>query len=118
VFALTIVTLVLGFAGGMYVSLRYLPPLAGTREGTIATWTVRLLVACAAAWTAVTIYDMVHEYATLSGPGHVEFLGSSKAGILRDTVQSILQLDGLLIGAAGIIYLLAPAEEAGEREPA
>jgi hypothetical protein len=110
VFALTIATLVLGLAAGIYVSARFLPPLAKTREGAIATWTVRVLIGCATAWAAVSIYDMIHAYATdVSREGGFP-ASLDKSEILKSAVESIF-----LIGSAGIIYLLAPAEDAREQ---
>jgi hypothetical protein len=110
VFALTITTLVLGFAAGMYAAISYLPPLAETREGVITTWTVRALIACATAWTAVEIYDLIHAYATFT----FQLGNITRAELLNETVHSIFTLSGLLIAAAAIVYLLAPADDGPE----
>jgi hypothetical protein len=112
-FALTIATLVLGFVAGVYLSARFLPPLAGSREGVLMTWTVRVLVGSAVAWAAVTIYDMIHAYAVhAAGEVGVHLTGIDKAEVLKSTVGSILVPDALLVGFAAVIYLLAPTDEA------
>ena len=95
----------------MYLAARFLPPLAETREGAIATWVVRVLFGGAVAWAALQIYFMIHAYATY---GHREqpfpLAGSDKTEILTSTVESILLLGGLLVGAASVVYLLGPTE--------
>jgi hypothetical protein len=53
---LTVASLVLGFATGTYIAFRFLPPLADTNEGLIATWIVRLLFGCALAWACSEVY--------------------------------------------------------------
>jgi hypothetical protein len=115
VFALTITMLVLGLGAGLYAAARFLPPLAETREGAIATWTVRALVGGATAWTALALYDLIHAYVTSTQREGSMPVTIDKAEVLQTTVQSILLLDSLLIGAAGIIYLLAPTDDA--RDP-
>jgi hypothetical protein len=114
VFALTIASLVLGLAGGVYAAIRFLPPLASTREGTMATWVVRLLFGCAVAWTAQEIYVAVHQYAYLGSDTGLGSIGSTRAEILKSTVESTLLLGSLLVGSASIVYLLAPADEPHE----
>ncbi len=108
-FALTITTLVIGLAAGVYLAIRFLPPLASTREGVVAEWTVRILIGCATGWAASTIYEAVHAYVYLHGNTLTPALSNDDTTeILRSTVQNILLVDSLLIGFAGAIYLLAP----------
>jgi hypothetical protein len=107
-FGPTIACLVLGLAAGVWAAAHSLPPLADTREGLIATWLVRGLVGCALAWAAVQIYYTIHAYVNLHSNELFPRSGQNRSEILSLTVQSILLLDGILIGAAAIIYLLAP----------
>ncbi|HXD53906.1 MAG TPA: hypothetical protein VN618_04055 [Solirubrobacteraceae bacterium] len=107
-FGPTIACLVLGLAAGMWSAARYLPPRAQTEEGVIATWLVRGLIGCALAWAAVQIYFAIHAYANLHSDGTFPRLGASRTEILSETVQSILLLDGLLIGVAAVVHLLTP----------
>ncbi len=108
-FGPTIACLVVGLAVGTWSAWRYLPPLAATREGAIAAWVVRGFFGCAVAWAAMQIYYAVHAYATLHP--HGEFTRfENRSEILTSTFQSIALLDGLLIGAAAVIYLLAPVQ--------
>jgi hypothetical protein len=109
-FVLTIASLLVGLAGGVYLAASYLPPLAQTREGAIATWVVRILFGCAVAWTCLQIYSTVHAFVYL---GHFEGVGGAierRSNILTDAVQSVLLLGSLLVGSASIVYLLAPTE--------
>ena len=74
-----------------------------------------MLIGCATAWAAVSIYDMIHAYAThLSREGGFP-ASLDKSEILKSAVESIFLIGSLLIGSAGIIYPLAPAEDAREQ---
>ena len=126
-FGLSIACLVVGAAGGVYLAARFLPPLASTQEGVIATWIVRVFFAGAVAWIAVQLYFMIHAYANLHREGAgFPLPGDDKSQILTSTLQTILLYGGLLVGAASIIYLLAPTDDtsaaaapsAGEHVPA
>jgi ABC-type xylose transport system permease subunit len=110
VFALTITTLVLGLAAGIFLAVRFLPPLADGRDGQIATWVVRVLIGCAVAWAAEQIYFGIHTYATGNIREAAESASFDKSSVLTGTVQSILLIDSLLIGFAGAIYLLGPPQ--------
>jgi hypothetical protein len=112
VFGLSIACLAVGAAGGAYLAARFLPPLAQTREGVIATWVVRVLFGSAAGWIALQVYFMIYAYANYGHrePGSIPIPTTGKTEILTSTVQSILGLGGLLVGSASVVYLLAPTE--------
>jgi hypothetical protein len=107
-FGPTIACLVLGLAAGIWSARRYLPALAPTREGTIASWVVRCLFGCAVAWAALQIYLAVHAYANLHSDEFFPHSSDNRSEILIEMVQSILLQGGLLLGSAAVVYLLAP----------
>jgi hypothetical protein len=109
-FPLTIASLVVGLGGGVYLAAAFLPPLARTREGAIATWIVRVLFGCAVAWTCFEIYSTVHAYVNLGHTESIRSLGERRSEILTGMVQSVLLLGSLLVGSASIVYLLAPTD--------
>jgi hypothetical protein len=116
VFGLSIACLVVGAAGGGYLAARFLPPLARTTEGVIATWVVRVLFAGAVAWTALQLYFMIYGYVNLHHEGGFPArISGDKTEILTGTVQQILLYGAILVGSASIIYLLAPTDDADER---
>ena len=104
----TIISLVLGLAGGLFLAVRFLPPLAPTREGIIATGLVRLLFAFAVSWTCVQIYLAVHAYAVFQPQG--AFGVYERSEILTHAVESILMPGAVLVGLAAVVFLLAPTE--------
>ncbi len=115
-FGLSIACLVVGAAGGGYLAARFLPPLAQTREGVIATWVVRTLFAGAVAWTALQLYFMIYGYVNLHHEaGFPARISGDKTEILTGTVQSILLYSAILVGSASVIYLLAPTDGAEDR---
>jgi hypothetical protein len=83
--------LALGFTAGTYLAFRFLPPLADTREGLIATWIVRLLFGCAGAWACSELYYVVRAYVGLSRiDGSFQSLSEIRSNILTGAVKSIL----------------------------
>jgi hypothetical protein len=110
VFLLSIIFSLGGFAAGVYLTYRFVPPLRGTREGTIASWIVRVLTGAALSWAALELYFCIYAFAKFR-PN--EFRGPVVTGgrteILTHALHSIFLLSGLLLAAAAIVYLLAPA---------
>jgi len=113
VFALSIIFALGGFAAGVYLTYRFVPPLRDTREGTIASWIVRALTGAALSWAALELYFCIYAFANFSPTN--EFRGpivnGARTEILTETLRSIFLLSGLLLAAAAIVYLLAPAED-------
>ena len=111
-FGLSIACLAVGTASGVYLAVRFLPPLARTREGVIAAWVVRVLFGSAVGWIALQIYFMIYAYANYGHrePGSIPIPTTGKTAILTSTVESILLIGSLLVGSASIVYLLAPTE--------
>jgi hypothetical protein len=111
VFLLSIILSLGGFAAGVYLTYRFVPPLRDTREGTIASWIVRVLIGAALSWAALELYFCIYAFANFSRTN--EFRGpivnGARTAILTQTVHSIFLLSGLLLAAAAIVYFLAPA---------
>ncbi len=107
VFALTIISLLVGLGAGLYLTIGFLPALAATFEGTLATWLVRVLVALAASWTCVQIYLAIHAYAIGVPPGI--YATYERSEILTHAVESILMPAAVLVALAAVVFLLAPA---------
>jgi hypothetical protein len=118
VFPLSIIFSLGGFAAGVYLTYRFVPPLRDTREGAIAAWIVRGLTGAAFSWAALELYFCIYAFANLNHTN--EFRGpivnGARSEILTHTVHSIFLLSGLLFAAAAIVYLLAPAGD--EETPA
>jgi hypothetical protein len=108
VFAGTIICLVAGLAGGLFLTIRFLPPLAHTDEGVIATWLVRVLLGLGTAWTVVQIYLAIHAYAVFQPQG--AFGVYARSEILTHAVESILMPGAIVVGLAAVVFLLAPTE--------
>jgi hypothetical protein len=113
VFLLSIILSLGDFAAGVYLTYRFVPPLRGTREGTIAAWIVRVLAGAALSWAALELYFCIYAFANFGRTN--EFKGpivdGARTEILTHTLRSIFLLSGLLLAAAAIVYLLAPTED-------
>lgn len=113
-FGLSITFVIAGFLAGMYLVYRFVPPLAATREGVIASWVVRAFVGAAFGWTAFHLYLGIYAFVNYADNNNGVFPlpNGSRTEILLAVMQPIFSLGGLLIAAATIIYLLAPVGEA------
>lgn len=109
-FAITITSLVVGFAIGVLLAWRFLPPLATTREGVLATWLVRILFGLGISWSCLQVYYAIHSYVSLTSREAILGLGESRSDILSRAVSSILMPGALLVGLSAAIFLLAPTD--------
>jgi hypothetical protein len=122
--ALTIVTTLVGFALGAYVTYRYAPAL-GNAPGSVAVGLIVCgLVGAASGLACMYVYLAIHAFATtpaldtgLASAGIESGGRSPDASIFTNAVYSIASESGVLLAVAAGVYLLVPTapEPAAER---
>jgi hypothetical protein len=91
------------FGVGIVVSGHWLPDLAPGPIGGVTFFVVCGLFAAALSLAGLHVYSTINEIHHSSGEGI-----ASKAEILANGLRNVLLDSGMLVGLAGIVYLLAP----------
>jgi hypothetical protein len=94
------------FAAGVICASRWLPDSASGPVGGLAFFTVVGLFSAALGIAGLHGYSIVRDLETGPSGG-----GLDRAEILADGLQALLLDAGMLIGLAGIVFLLAPAPD-------
>jgi hypothetical protein len=95
----------LAFAAGVYIAERFAPPLAATRTGLVARWTVDALTGAACAVIVLTLFLAVRVATENPYPGF------ARGDSIGSELATALWQGGLLVGLAAVVHLLAPAPE-------
>ncbi len=117
-FVLSLVACLMGFGVGVYLTYRFVPTLAATREGSIVSWIVRGLTGAALSWMALQVYFGIYAFVNYNGePGGLPrpVPNGGRTAILAETLESIFLLSGLLIAAATVVHLLGPMEDSSRK---
>ena len=98
-----------GFAGGVPLAARLLPPLAATREGRLATVLVRILLGAAFALLFVSVWELANDLNAFKELEGDRPLPTGR--VVAEQLGALLYEVGVLLGLAGAIQLLAPLPE-------
>jgi hypothetical protein len=104
-----LVVVIAGFVLGVYAGRRFVPPLAASIQGRIASWIVAALAGAAAGVTVDALWVAARTLTQVSGqPAGPIGLAEQ---VITSTAQQILLQAGALIALAAIVYLLGPTDD-------
>ncbi|HUA11690.1 MAG TPA: hypothetical protein VMA83_06770 [Solirubrobacteraceae bacterium] len=102
-----LIVVVVCFAGGVWATLRWLPPLARGPAGTLAYYGVCVLAGGVLAIVGLEVWEVIHVLSTSEPRGEGVF-GRDKAEIVADALAQIFRDAGSLAALTLIAYLVAP----------
>ncbi len=108
--AVPIIIFVVCLAVGVYASSRWLPELESGAVGGLSFFVVCGLLGAAFAVFGLRIYLIVENLEVFPGPGSLKRLTVAQG------LETMLWECGVLLGAAAVVYLLAPAATANAGE--
>jgi hypothetical protein len=101
--AIPIVVFVATFGGGVIITRRWLPRLAGGRVHLAAFWIVCGLVGAATGAVGLDVYETVRRMEQ----GGLKLLYNGNGNVLASGLSGALFDGGTLLGFAAIVYFLA-----------
>jgi hypothetical protein len=104
---LIVVAAVGGFAVGAYVTVRYAPALARTREGVVAGLVTCALVGAALGLAAMNVYVTIAD--TRGSAANQVATGADATSVLvHNLIVALASQNAPLLALAALVYLLAP----------
>ncbi len=101
-----LIVVVACFAGGVWATMRWLPPLAEGPVGTLAYYGVCLLAGGALALVGLEVWEIIHALTSSEARGGL--FGRAKTEVVAFGLADIFRDAGSLAALTLIAYLVAP----------